>query len=351
MKLNEKLKLLRNTKGLTQKRMSELIGITKNAYQNYELNKQKPVYDIIQKLCQQFPQHALWLMTNDIDVKKTENKTLKKNKHLEGELSRAIFIKLSAKLKLLRSTKGLTQKQLSGLLKISKSAYQKYELEIIKPAHRSMVKICQQFPQYTLWLMTNDIDVKAVENKTLKENKHLGGELSRSIFIKLSAKLKLLRSTKGLTQKRMSALLEVKEVTYQMYEYKKYIPGSIVMQKICHQFPQYTLWLMTDDIDVKAVENKTLKENKHLGGELSRAIFIKLSAKLKLLRKTQGYTQKQASELLKCGYSTYQKYELEIIKPAHRSMVKICQQFPQYALWLMTDIDDVENIKNQAIKQ
>ena len=49
MKLNEKLKSLRNTNGLTQKKISGLIGITKNAYQNYELNKQKPAYDIIQK--------------------------------------------------------------------------------------------------------------------------------------------------------------------------------------------------------------------------------------------------------------------------------------------------------------
>jgi transcriptional regulator with XRE-family HTH domain len=348
MKLNEKLKLLRSTKGLTQKKISELIGITKNAYQNYELNKQKPVYDIIQKLCQQFPQYTLWLMTDDIDVKAVENKTLKENKHLGDELPRSIFMTLSAKLKLLRSTKGLTQKQLSGLLKISKSSYQNYELNKRKPEYDIIQKFCNQFPQYALWLMTNDIDVKKTDNKTLKENKHLEGELSRAIFIKLSAKLKLLRSTKGLTQKRMSELLEVKEVTYQMYEYQTYIPGSIVMQKLCKKFPEYTLWLMTDDIDVRAVDNKTLKE---LGDELPRSIFMTLSAKLKLLRKTQGYTQKQASELLKCGYSTYQKYELEIIKPAHRSMVKICQQFPEYTLWLMTDIDDVANIKNQSIKQ
>ena len=78
---------------------------------------------------------------------------------------------------------------------------------------------------------------------------------------------------------------------------------------------------------------------------------MKINEKLKLLRSTKGLTQKQLSELLKITKSAYQKYELGIIKPAHDSMVKICHQFPQYALWLMTDIDDVENIKNQALKQ
>ena len=167
-------------------------------------------------------------------------------------------MKLNEKLKLLRNTKGLTQKRISELIEVTEGTYQGYEYETHIPEGRVIQKLCQQFPQHALWLMTNDIDVKKTENKTLKENKHLGGELPRSIFMTLSAKLKLLRSTKGLTQKRMSALLEVKEVTYQMYEYQKYILGGIVMQKICHQFPQYTLWLMTNDIDVKAVENKTL---------------------------------------------------------------------------------------------
>ena len=77
MKLNEKLKLLRNTKGLTQKKISELIGITKNSYQNYELNKQKPKYDIIQKICHQFPEYTLWLMTDIDDIENIKNQALK----------------------------------------------------------------------------------------------------------------------------------------------------------------------------------------------------------------------------------------------------------------------------------
>jgi DNA-binding XRE family transcriptional regulator len=84
---------------------------------------------------------------------------------------------------------------------------------------------------------------------------------------------------------------------------------------------------------------------------MSRIIFMNLSKKLKLLRKTEGYTQKQASELLKCGYSTYQQHEIGLHEPNSKLMQKLCQLHPEYTLWLMTDIDDVASIKNQAIKQ
>jgi len=79
--------------------------------------------------------------------------------------------------------------------------------------------------------------------------------------------------------------------------------------------------------------------------------LMNINEKLKLLRKTQGYTQKQFSELLECGYSTYQQHEIGLHQLSSRFMQKLCQLHPEYALWLMTDIDDVASIKNQVIKQ
>jgi transcriptional regulator with XRE-family HTH domain len=63
---------------------------------------------------------------------------------------------------------------------------------------------------------------------------------------------------------------------------------------------------------------------------------MNLSEKLKLLRSTEGFTQKKLSKLVDCGYSTYQKYELGIHEPPHKVIAKICQKFPEYTLWLMT---------------
>ena len=156
--------------------------------------------------------------------------------------------------------------------------------------------------------------------------------------MKINEKLKRLRKTEGYTQKQASELLKCGYSTYQQYELEFYKPGGEFMEKLCQLHPEYTLWLMTNDIDdLASIKNQALKQ-------------MKLSEKLRLLRISKDYTQKEFSKLTKCSYSAYQKYELEIIKPTHSSMVKICQQFPEYTLWLMTDIDDVENIKNQAIE-
>ena len=78
---------------------------------------------------------------------------------------------------------------------------------------------------------------------------------------------------------------------------------------------------------------------------------MRLSEKLKLLRKAEGYTQKQVSELLKCGYSTYQQHEIGLHEPSSKFMKKLCQLHPEYTLWLMTDSVDINSIKNQALKQ
>lgn len=72
--------------------------------------------------------------------------------------------------------------------------------------------------------------------------------------MKLFEKLKILRKSIKYTQKELSVLLEVGEVTYQKYEYGTMLPNYKIIQKLCNQFPQYTLWLMTDDITAKQTE-------------------------------------------------------------------------------------------------
>lgn len=65
MKTSEKLKLLRKTEKYTQKQLAELLGITEQNYQKYEYGKIMPKHEIMQKLCSQFPEYILWLMTDD----------------------------------------------------------------------------------------------------------------------------------------------------------------------------------------------------------------------------------------------------------------------------------------------
>lgn len=69
---------------------------------------------------------------------------------------------------------------------------------------------------------------------------------------------------------------------------------------------------------------------------MSTVIFMKLSKKVKLARKTKSYKQKEFANLLNCGLTTITNYEGGHSEPNSKFMQKICHKFPQYTLWLMT---------------
>lgn len=43
----ERLRLLRSEKGVSQKQVAESLGITETGYQNYEVGRRKPTFDIL----------------------------------------------------------------------------------------------------------------------------------------------------------------------------------------------------------------------------------------------------------------------------------------------------------------
>lgn len=63
---------------------------------------------------------------------------------------------------------------------------------------------------------------------------------------------------------------------------------------------------------------------------------MEFKEKLKLIRKTEHIKQTEMAKLMECGYSTYQKYEMGLYEPVQTKIQKLCQQFPEYTLWLMT---------------
>ncbi len=77
MTINQKIKLIRTTEGITQAEFAKLIGVKHDSgvriieNGNHEVGSAK-----IEKICTLFPEYALWLITNDIDVINTKNKVL-----------------------------------------------------------------------------------------------------------------------------------------------------------------------------------------------------------------------------------------------------------------------------------
>ena len=93
--LQDRLRVLRTTKGLTQNQVAESIGIARNSVYNYETSERKPDADTIVKFAKFFNVSTDYLLGNvhEFGVMQEENLILKKrNAELEAKLERIIEI-------------------------------------------------------------------------------------------------------------------------------------------------------------------------------------------------------------------------------------------------------------------
>ena len=66
--------------------------------------------------------------------------------------------------------------------------------------------------------------------------------------ISISKKIKYIREAEGITQKKLSEILDIGEVTVARYEGATRTPSFEISQKICNAFPQYMEYLMLDEM-------------------------------------------------------------------------------------------------------
>ena len=74
--------------------------------------------------------------------------------------------------------------------------------------------------------------------------------------MKLVEKIKLLRNINNYTQVEFARYLNCGLTTITNYEGKHRNPNAEFLQKICNKFPEYTLWLMTGEVDIKQIKPK-----------------------------------------------------------------------------------------------
>lgn len=72
----------------------------------------------------------------------------------------------------------------------------------------------------------------------------------------------------------------------------------------------------------------------------------KISEKLQILRKSAGYTQREMSNVMNCGYSTIGHYESGRVSPTIKVIEELCKKFPEYTLWLITNKVDIKQIES-----
>jgi len=78
MKINQKIKLIRIKAGLTQSKFAQLIGLADDrSVREVESGKRKEIGSAkLEKICNLFPEYALWLMTDIDDISKVNNQSL-----------------------------------------------------------------------------------------------------------------------------------------------------------------------------------------------------------------------------------------------------------------------------------
>lgn len=63
--MKDRLKLLRNTLGLTQEKFADRINIKRNTLANYEIGRNEPIDAVVSLICREFNVNEDWLRTGE----------------------------------------------------------------------------------------------------------------------------------------------------------------------------------------------------------------------------------------------------------------------------------------------
>lgn len=84
--MNERIKELRKSLGLTQEKFSNRIGIKRNTLANYEIGRNDPIDGIVFSICREFNVNEEWLRTGEGEMfEKKNNAAVAKAAQLLGK--------------------------------------------------------------------------------------------------------------------------------------------------------------------------------------------------------------------------------------------------------------------------
>lgn len=90
--MNERIKKIRKTLGLTQQEFADVIGIKRNTFSQYEIGRNEPIDAVINLICREFDVNENWLRTGEGEmfIEKTKDEQITEmlvNIQLAGEES------------------------------------------------------------------------------------------------------------------------------------------------------------------------------------------------------------------------------------------------------------------------
>ena len=123
MEIKNQIKKLRISKGLTQKQLADLCGIAEPNLRKYELGKQNPKIETVEKIA------------NALNVSVSELSNYQESFHYNSRLTVGMNIKTA------RKKVNITQKQLGEMIGSSEGMIRQYELGLRNPKMETLSKI------------------------------------------------------------------------------------------------------------------------------------------------------------------------------------------------------------------
>lgn len=249
---------------------------------------------------------SLFSIINILYTYKRENTS----ENLEKE---EFFMKFFERLQELRSENKYTQKELATILGISYQSLQKYEKGINKPRVIHLIKLASIF----------NVSVSYLIGESNK--RHSSKTADPKV---LSKRLKELRSESGYTQQELAELVGITGSGYSNY-------GSGKEQTL----PRLDRLEML--ADVFNVSISYLLGETDTRPSLGRNNPNTFPERLKLLRKTSGYTQGVLAQKLGLSSSqTYSNYERGVNKPTKETLNKLAEFFNVSVEYLLCETDE-----------
>lgn len=137
--MNERIKKLRMSLGLTQAEFAKRIGVKRNTVATYELGRHTPIDAIATLICREFQVNEEWLRTGEgemfIEQQATEDS-----------------IEIGNRIKYLRELLKITQQDFAYRIRIKQNTVASYESGRIKPSPSVISLICKEFDVNECWI-------------------------------------------------------------------------------------------------------------------------------------------------------------------------------------------------------
>lgn len=301
--IGSRIKNIRKTKKISQKKLAETIGCATVSIQKYESNERTPSLKVLSNIAA-----ALGVLVSEL---------------IDYEVPKDMDIKTGERIKEIRKSKRITQKEMSNILNINIRTYQKYESDEISLNLDTLKKIAAA------------LDIKV--------NELIDCEDYKDIDYGIGEKIRELRKSKGLKLKDLAKSLNISEQALSQYERNIRNINLEMLKKIA----------IALDVSMFAlIDNYTVNRDMNIG------------ERIKELRKSKNLTQKQLGEKIGVTATTITKYENNQLSINTDTLSKIAialgvtvsdilgESLPSKNLTLenFTTEELLEEIKRRAIK-